>query len=97
MVVNEGPLAHFAVNKLDGTELIGPNDLRKKLDAFRQKTERRMVKYWNDPGDLKGQVALAIIQIRKSHPAEGWIRASEAMTPDVKTQSSLSSEPRSEN
>ena len=61
-------------------------DLRKKLDAFREKAEKKVVKYWTEPGDLKGQVALAIIQTRKSHPAEGWIRAGEAMTPEVEAE-----------
>lgn len=77
---------HGDPGKLIGEKLDLDGDLRNKLDAFREKTERRMVKYWNDPGDLKGQVALAIIQIRKTHPVEGWIRASEAMTPAVKAE-----------
>jgi hypothetical protein len=78
---------HGDRGKLIGEKLDLDADLREKLDAFRQKIERRkMVKYWNEPGDLKGQVALAMIQIRKSHPAEGWIRAGEAMTPEVKAE-----------
>lgn len=77
---------HGDPGKLIGEKLDLEADLREKLDAFRQKTERRMVKYWNEPGDLKGQVALAMIQVRKSHPAEGWIRAGEAMTPEVKSE-----------
>ncbi|MGA4732165.1 DUF4062 domain-containing protein [Micromonospora taraxaci] len=77
---------HGDPGKLIGEKLDLDADLRKKLETFRQKTERRMVKYWSDLGDLKGQVALAIIQIRKSHPVEGWIRASEAMTPEVKAE-----------
>ncbi|MGN9913595.1 DUF4062 domain-containing protein [Phytohabitans sp. LJ34] len=77
---------HGDPGKLIGEKLDLESDLRNKLDAFRQKTERRMVKFWNELGDLKGQVALAMIQIRKSHPAEGWIRASEAMTPEVKAE-----------
>jgi hypothetical protein len=77
---------HGDPGKLIGEKLDLDADLRRRLDAFRQKTERRMVKYWNEPGALKGQVALAMIQIRKSHPAEGWIRASEAMTPEVKAE-----------
>lgn len=77
---------HGDPGKLIGEKLDLDPELRKRLDDFRQKTQQRMVKYWNDPGDLKGQVALAMIQIRKSHPAEGWIRAGEAMTPEVKTE-----------
>jgi hypothetical protein len=77
---------HGDPGKLIGEKLDLDADLRTKLDAFRLKIETRMVKYWNTPADLPGQVALAIMQIRKSHPAVGWIRASEAMTPEVKTE-----------
>ncbi|VTR77228.1 DUF4062 domain-containing protein [Cellulomonas hominis] len=77
---------HGSPGKLPGDKLDLDKHLREKLDAFRDKIEKRMVKYWHEPGDLPGQVALAIMQIRKSHPAVGWIRASEAMTPGVKAE-----------
>jgi hypothetical protein len=77
---------HGNPGKLPGDKLDFDQELREKLDAFRGKIEKKMVKYWNEPGDLPGQVALAIMQIRKSHPAVGWIRASEAMTPAVKAE-----------
>jgi hypothetical protein len=77
---------HGDPGKLPGDKLDLDKELREKLDAFREKIEKKMVKYWHEPGDLPGQVALAIMQIRKSHPAVGWIRASEAMTPAVKTE-----------
>jgi hypothetical protein len=77
---------HVDPGKLPGDKLDFDQELREKLDAFRGKIEKKMVKYWHEPGDLPGQVALAIMQIRKSHPAVGWIRASEAMTPAVKAE-----------
>ncbi|AHW65306.1 hypothetical protein CGLY_14350 [Corynebacterium glyciniphilum AJ 3170] len=77
---------HGDPGKLPGNKLDLDGELREKLDAFRAKIEKKMVKYWHEPGDLPGQVALAIMQIRKSHPAVGWIRASEAMTPAVKAE-----------
>lgn len=77
---------HGNPGKLPGDKLDLDKELREKLEAFRDKTEKKMVKYWHDPGDLPGQVALAIMQIRKSHPTVGWIRASEAMTPAVKAE-----------
>jgi hypothetical protein len=58
-------------------------DMRAKLEAFRVKAEQRMVKYWTTPEDLDGAVAKSLIKIRKTHPAEGWIRARHAMTPEV--------------
>jgi hypothetical protein len=77
---------HGSPGKLQADKTDMDADLRKKLDAFRKKAEQKVVKYWHEPGDLKGQVALAIIQTRKSDPAEGWIRAGEAMTPEVKAE-----------
>lgn len=77
---------HDDPGKLIGDKIDLDAKLRAKLDNFRAKIEKKMVKYWQEPGDLPGQVALAIMQIRKSHPAVGWIRASEAMTPDVKAE-----------
>lgn len=77
---------HGDPGKLIGDKIDLDAELRQKLDIFREKIERRMVKYWHSPDDLPGQVALAIMQIRKSHPAEGWIRAGEAMTPEVKAE-----------
>lgn len=77
---------HGDPGKLIGEKLELDAGMREKLDNFRAKVEKKMVKYWHEPGDLPGQVALAIMQIRKSHPAEGWIRAGEAMTPEVKAE-----------
>lgn len=77
---------HGSPGKLSADRIELEADLRKKLDAFREKIEKRMVKYWHEPGDLAGQVALAIMQIRKTHPAEGWIRAKQAMTPETKAE-----------
>ncbi len=57
--------------------------MRVKLDAFRAKAEQRMVKYWTTPEELDGAVAKSLIKIRKTHPAEGWVRANYAMTPEV--------------
>ncbi|NHW49239.1 MULTISPECIES: DUF4062 domain-containing protein [unclassified Paenarthrobacter] len=77
---------HGDPGKIPGEKLDLNAGHRKKLDAFRAKIEQKMVKYWHQPRDLPGQVALAIMQIRKTHPAEGWIRAGQAMTPEVKAE-----------
>jgi nucleoside 2-deoxyribosyltransferase len=62
------------------------SDLREKLNAFREKVEQKMVRYWREPADLAGQVALAIMQIRKSHPREGWVRAGSVATPEMRAE-----------
>lgn len=61
-------------------------DAREKLNAFRQKVEQRMVKYWTSADGLAGQVAKSLIQIRKTHPAEGWVRAGNALTPELEKE-----------
>lgn len=77
---------HGDPGKLISDKIDLDSEFRNKLDKFRTKVEAKMVKYWHEPGDLPAQVALAIMQIRKSHPAEGWVRASEAMTPEVQAE-----------
>jgi hypothetical protein len=44
------------------------------------------VKFWTTPQELGGQVAKSLIQTRKTHPAEGWVRAGDAMTPEVQQE-----------
>ncbi|WGL51596.1 DUF4062 domain-containing protein [Nocardioides sp. BP30] len=61
-------------------------ELRKKLEAFRTKVEQRMVKYWTSPEELAGAVAVSLIKTRKSHPAIGWVRGDNAMSPEVETE-----------
>lgn len=68
----------------DKTEL--DTDAREKLEAFRTKVGDRMVKYWDSPASLGGQVAKSLIQIRKTHPAEGWVRGRNALTPEVERE-----------
>lgn len=68
----------------DKTEL--DREAREKLDAFREKASKRMAKFWTTSDGLAGSVALSLIQTRKTHPAEGWVRASGAMTPEVERE-----------
>ncbi|MEQ1700474.1 MAG: DUF4062 domain-containing protein [Ilumatobacteraceae bacterium] len=77
---------HGDPGKLIGDKIDLDGEQRARLEFFRAKIEAKMVKYWNTPADLPGQVALAIMQIRKSHPVEGWIRAGDAMTPEIKAE-----------
>lgn len=53
-------------------------DARVKLDAFRAKAERRMCRYWTSAKDLGAVVSRSYVQIIKTHPAEGWVRARHA-------------------
>lgn len=57
-----------------------------QLEAFRTKVQEKMVKLWSDPKELPGYVAQALIKIRKSHPAVGWVRGNMAMTPETELE-----------
>jgi hypothetical protein len=58
-------------------------DARRKLEAFRQKVGQRMCKYWKTSDELGGVVSRSLIKLTRTHPAEGWIRASHAITPET--------------
>lgn len=60
---------------------------REQLQAFRSKVEGdRVCKYWRQATELGGQVAKSLIQIRKTAPAEGWVRGRFALTPEKETE-----------
>lgn len=77
---------HGSPGSIPGDKLELGDEAREKLEAFRSKAEARMVKYWTSPSELGGQVAKSLIQIRKTHPAEGWVRARNAITPEVERE-----------
>lgn len=78
---------HGEPGKLTGDQIELETKRRKKLDAFREKVEAaRVVKYWSTSAELPGHVALALMETRDHYPTEGWIRASQAMTPEVRTE-----------
>lgn len=57
-------------------------EAQKKLTAFREKVEERMCKLWSSPEDLGSKVSRSLVKLIKSNPAVGWIRASNALTPE---------------
>ncbi|MGV8998174.1 MAG: DUF4062 domain-containing protein [Parvibaculaceae bacterium] len=57
---------------------------RNQLQKFRDKVRtNRVVKDWGSPEDLGGQVSRSLVKAIKTHPAEGWIRARHATTPEL--------------
>lgn len=57
-------------------------DLQASLDAFRDKVAQRMCKMWKSPDELGSAVSRSLVKLMKSNPAEGWVRASAALTPE---------------
>lgn len=51
-------------------------ELRAKLDSFREKVSKsRLVRFWSEPAELPGLVALSLSKTIKMFPAIGWVRA----------------------
>ena len=58
--------------------------LKKKLDAFRQNAAKsRLVKFWSNPAELPGLIALSLTKAIKTYPAVGWVRASDVVDQSI--------------
>lgn len=50
---------------------------KEKLQAFRESVEKKLCKHWESPQELGSVVSRSLIQLIKSSPAVGWVRANE--------------------
>jgi len=50
---------------------------RKKLDDFKELAQKKMCKYWTSPDNLGSVVSRSLIQLIKSTPAIGWVKADQ--------------------
>jgi hypothetical protein len=50
---------------------------KEKLQAFRESVENKLCKHWESPQELGSVVSRSLIQLIKSTPAVGWVRANE--------------------
>ncbi len=59
----------------------------KKLEAFRQLAQQKVVKYWTSPADLGSVVSRSLVKLIKNNPAVGWVKAdllpSKATTEEI--------------
>lgn len=55
---------------------------KEKLVQFRHKAENKLCKYWNSPKELGSVVSRSLIQLIKTKPAIGWVKADKILTPD---------------
>lgn len=53
---------------------------REKLNAFRDFVQKKMVRFWSTPSELGSVVSRSIINLIKTNPAIGWVKAN--MVPD---------------
>jgi Domain of unknown function (DUF4062) len=58
---------------------------REKLASFRALVEKRLCKHWESPAELGSVVSRSLIQLMKSEPGIGWVRANELPDKDAMT------------
>lgn len=59
---------------------------RAKIQAFKEKVQRKLVKFWSTAEDLHGKVAIGLMTAINTTPREGWVRADQAADPSVATE-----------
>ncbi|MBQ6160770.1 MAG: DUF4062 domain-containing protein [Oscillospiraceae bacterium] len=52
---------------------------KKALAAFKEKVQHKMVKFYENPADLGSAVCRSVVKLIKTFPAEGWVKASNAI------------------
>lgn len=52
---------------------------RKKLDAFKNLAQKKLVKYWEGADNLGSVVSRSMVRLIKDFPAEGWVRSGSAV------------------
>lgn len=57
-----------------------------KLATFRALVEKRLCKHWESPAELGSVVSRSLIQLIKSEPGIGWVRANELPDKDATTE-----------
>lgn len=74
---------HNDIGQLKSSECENEEAVREKLRKFHEKLKCRMCKFWISSDDLGGKVSRSLVQLRKRHPAEGWVRARHAASEQV--------------
>lgn len=59
---------------------------KEKLANFRSLVEKRLCKHWDSPAELGSVVSRSLIQLIKSEPGIGWVRANELPDKDAMTE-----------
>ena len=77
-------LLHGSPNQLTLEKSEASQDAREKLEDFRNKASTgRLVKFWQNGGELPGLVALSLTKTIRLFPAVGWVRASEGSSEEL--------------
>jgi hypothetical protein len=71
-------------------------ELRPQVEAFRELAKQKLSKFWANPDDLSGKVALALHELFRDKPRTGWVRASTVPSSKVMEEISRLSEEKRE-
>jgi hypothetical protein len=74
---------HRDPGKIIAEKTESSEDGRAKLVAFRVLAEKKLCKYWDDAQELGSVVSRSLVQLMKSTPAVGWVRANELADRDA--------------
>lgn len=66
---------HKEVGAIAASKSEQTDDGKKMLAAFRSLVEKKLCKQWSTPSELGSVVSRSLIQLIKSTPAIGWVRA----------------------
>lgn len=62
---------------------IESDEQRRLLEAFKAKAKQRMCKFWKSPEDLALKATAAIVKATQDQPRPGWIRGTNAASPQT--------------
>jgi len=54
-------------------------DKKEKLERFKEKTKKKLIKYWETPENLGSVVSRSMIKLIKDFPTEGWVKSGSAI------------------
>lgn len=74
---------HKDAGKISSEKSESTDDGKLKLNAFRALVEKRLCKHWSSAAELGSVVSRSLIQLIKSNPAIGWVRANEVADRDA--------------
>ncbi|MEZ8188160.1 DUF4062 domain-containing protein [Shewanella sp. 5S214] len=77
-------LLHKSPNELPRAKSENDEANYQKLQNFRDKVSNgRLIRFWDNPAQLPGQVSLSLNKTIKMFPAIGWVRADSTASPEL--------------
>jgi Domain of unknown function (DUF4062) len=77
---------HRSPGKISADKTESSSEGKEKLRAFKTEVEKKLCKQWDTPQELGSVVSRSLIQLIKSTPAIGWVRANELADREAMTE-----------